>query len=179
MEFFGVFKSRNRKESKKYQCKVCSYRSKTREEIRNHVMKKHMEICDGCKRYKNKSEIKKVLFTTVGPNQGLFADTPLANLFPTYRSITLRLCADCRLKFLETRKKIASGEIKSERIGRERIDREKGYLYYVGQDGYKWRIPLKTNPSGKKEKVGSEKIEREEGYIYFIDKDGYVAKKTL
>jgi hypothetical protein len=64
----------------------------------------------------------------------------------------------------------------AERIGRERIEKEDGYLYYVGKDGYVWRAPMKTNPRGRKSRVSSERIEKEKDYLYFVDKNGYVAR---
>ncbi|MGC8478485.1 MAG: hypothetical protein ACP5NE_00965 [Candidatus Micrarchaeia archaeon] len=64
----------------------------------------------------------------------------------------------------------------AERIGKEKIEKEDGYLYFVGKDGYAWRAPMKTNPRGRKAKVGSEKIAKQEGYLYFIDKSGYIAR---
>ena len=67
----------------------------------------------------------------------------------------------------------------AERIGREAVDKEDGYLYYLGKDGFVWRSPMKTNRRGRKAKVGSEKIRREEGYLYFIDKKGYVARAKM
>ncbi|MFH1285968.1 MAG: hypothetical protein ABIH99_05300 [Candidatus Micrarchaeota archaeon] len=65
------------------------------------------------------------------------------------------------------------------KIGSERIPREDGYLYYVGEDGYVWRAPMKHNKSGSKKKVGNERISKEKGYMYYVDKDGYVAKAKL
>ena len=38
----------------------------------------------------------------------------------------------------------------AERVGKEQIKREKGYLYYLGKDGYLWKTPTKLNKSGKK-----------------------------
>lgn len=67
----------------------------------------------------------------------------------------------------------------SYKIGKEKISREKGYLYFVGKDGYVWAAPMKSNPSGKKKKVGKEKISKESGYMYFIGKDGYVSKANM
>jgi hypothetical protein len=67
----------------------------------------------------------------------------------------------------------------AERISDERIDRENGYLYFLGKDGYVWRTPMKTNNRGRKARVGSEKISRTEGYLYFIDKAGYVARAKM
>jgi hypothetical protein len=65
------------------------------------------------------------------------------------------------------------------RIGGEKISREKGYLYYVGKDGYVWKVPTKVNKKGKKAKVGSEKIERKTGFMYYLDKAGYVAEAKM
>lgn len=65
------------------------------------------------------------------------------------------------------------------KIGNEKIEREPGYLYYVGKDGYVWAVPMKHNKSGKKKKVGTEQIKKEEGYMYYVGKDGYVYKAKL
>jgi hypothetical protein len=66
-----------------------------------------------------------------------------------------------------------------ERVTRETIVREKGYLYYIGKDGYVWRIPTKLNPKGTRAKVGTEKIPRVDGYMYFLDKQGFVARVKM
>ncbi|MEM4389164.1 MAG: hypothetical protein QXG98_00695 [Candidatus Micrarchaeia archaeon] len=65
------------------------------------------------------------------------------------------------------------------RIGKEKIEREEGYLYYVGKDGYVWRAPMKNNPGGTKKRVGTEKIEKRAGYMYYLDKEGYVCEAKL
>ena len=67
----------------------------------------------------------------------------------------------------------------AERIGKEKVEREDGYLYFLGKDGYVWRTPMKSNPRGRKAKVGSERIPRQEGFLYFIDKSGYVARAKM
>lgn len=67
----------------------------------------------------------------------------------------------------------------AERIGRERVLREPGYLYYLGKDGYLWKTPTKLNPMGQKIRVGSERITREDGYMYFLDKTGFVARARM
>ena len=64
-------------------------------------------------------------------------------------------------------------------VSKEQIKREKGYLYYLGKDGYLWKTPTKLNKSGRKARVGSEKINREDGYMYFLDKKGYVARARM
>lgn len=66
-----------------------------------------------------------------------------------------------------------------EKIGKEQITRESGYLYYVGKDGYVWQTPMANNPKGKKKRVGNEKIDRENGYMYYVDKKGYVARARM
>lgn len=67
----------------------------------------------------------------------------------------------------------------AKRIGKEKIKREKGYLYYIGKDGYVWRAPMKHNPRGTKKRVGTEKIKKEAGSMYFLDKAGYVAMAKM
>ena len=41
-----------------------------------------------------------------------------------------------------------------QKIGKEKIVREKGFLYFIGKDGYVWAAPMKHNKTGKKKKVG-------------------------
>jgi len=65
------------------------------------------------------------------------------------------------------------------RIGKEKIAREEGYLYYIGKDGYVWKAPMTTNKKGKKGKIGTEKIERRKGYMYYLDKAGFVAEAEM
>lgn len=67
----------------------------------------------------------------------------------------------------------------AERMTSERVNRENGYLYYLGKDGYVWRTPMKTNTRGRKAKIGSERVNRADGYLYFIDKAGYVARAKM
>ena len=67
----------------------------------------------------------------------------------------------------------------AERIGKERVTREDGYLYYLGKDGHVWKTPMKTNSRGRKGRVTDEKISRQQGYLYYIDKAGYVARARM
>ncbi|MDE1824381.1 MAG: hypothetical protein KGI00_03065 [Candidatus Micrarchaeota archaeon] len=67
----------------------------------------------------------------------------------------------------------------AERVSREKVDREDGYLYFLGKDGFVWRTPMRNNPRGRKAKVGSEKIRREDGYLYFVDSNGYAARTKM
>ena len=65
------------------------------------------------------------------------------------------------------------------RIGKERVKREPGYLYYLGKNGYLWRAPMRTNKRGRKKQVGTEKTSRRKGYMYYLDKTGYVAEAKM
>lgn len=64
----------------------------------------------------------------------------------------------------------------AERVGSEKIQREEGWLYYLGADGYTYR---KNKKSGETEKVGSEKINREDGYLYYINRSGYAVRVKM
>ena len=65
------------------------------------------------------------------------------------------------------------------KIGSERISREDGYLYFVGKDGYVWRVPMKHNRRGSKKRVGSEKVSKERGFLYYVGSDGFVYKAKM
>ena len=67
----------------------------------------------------------------------------------------------------------------AERVGKEQIKREKGYLDYLGKDGYLWKTPTKLNKSGKKGRVGTEKVTRQDGYMYFLDKKGFISRAKM
>ena len=67
----------------------------------------------------------------------------------------------------------------AERLTSEKVEREDGYLYFLGKDGYAWRTPMKNNPRGRKAKVTSERVQRQDGFLYFIDKSGYVARTKM
>jgi len=64
------------------------------------------------------------------------------------------------------------------KVGNQRIMRERGYLYYLGSDGYVWATPMKSNRGGRKHRVGQEHIVREGGALYWLNKEGYVEKKS-
>lgn len=64
----------------------------------------------------------------------------------------------------------------AQRIGKEKIVRRPGHLYYVGRDGFVWQVPMRSTRGGKKRKVGTEKVRKEEGFLYFLDASGYVAR---
>lgn len=65
------------------------------------------------------------------------------------------------------------------KIGNEKIAREDGYLYFVGKDGYVWRVPMKHNKRGSKKRVGTEKVAKERGFLYYVGSDGFVYKAKM
>jgi len=83
------------------------------------------------------------------------------------------------LSILYTLKLKNQGDFMGTKIGKEKIKREPGYLYYLGKDGFVWAAPMKNNKGGKKKKVGTEKIAREKGFLYYLGKDGFVGKAKM
>lgn len=65
------------------------------------------------------------------------------------------------------------------KIGAEKIMREGGYLYFVGKDGYVWRVPMKHNKRGTKKKVGTQKVDKKKGHLYYVGDDGFVYQAKM
>ena len=65
------------------------------------------------------------------------------------------------------------------KIGTEKIMREEGYLYFVGKDGYVWRVPMKHNKKGTKKKVGTQKVDKKKGHLYYVGDDGFVYQAKM
>ena len=61
-----------------------------------------------------------------------------------------------------------------EKVGKELIKREPGFLYYV-KDGDVMATPMKGKP-GTKHKVSKEKVTMEKGFMYFLGSSGYVER---
>ena len=68
---------------------------------------------------------------------------------------------------------------KHERVTSTPVKVEDGYLYYLGKDGYVWKVPMKHNKRGRKAKVGTEKVKKEQGWLYFVKRDGYVYRTRM
>ncbi|NPA22607.1 MAG: hypothetical protein GXN92_03480 [Candidatus Micrarchaeota archaeon] len=64
-------------------------------------------------------------------------------------------------------------------VGKEKIKKRKGYLYYVGSDGYVYEVPMRYMGKGKPKRVGKEKIKKEPGYLYYVGKSGYVERSPM
>ena len=54
------------------------------------------------------------------------------------------------------------------------VQKESGYLYYLGKDGNVWRSKMARagKGGGNAEKVAAAGVSRESGYLYLIDKNG-------
>ena len=61
-------------------------------------------------------------------------------------------------------------------VSKERIQKQPGFMYFVGKDGYVWAAPMKHNKTGQKHRVGNEHIPPM-GKMCFVNKDGYVETK--
>ena len=61
------------------------------------------------------------------------------------------------------------------------LEKESGYLYYLGKDGDIWRTRMArgTVPGGGAEKVADAGVTRERGWLYYIDKQGNVSRTLL
>lgn len=63
----------------------------------------------------------------------------------------------------------------SEKVGKELIKREPGFLYFVVKDGSVEAAPMKNKP-GKRHVVSKEKVTIDKKYMYFLGKSGYVER---
>ena len=61
------------------------------------------------------------------------------------------------------------------------VQKEKGYLYYVGKDGNVWASQMArgSNKGGNAKKVADAGIKRESGWLYFVGKDGDVHRDKM
>lgn len=69
----------------------------------------------------------------------------------------------------------------AQKVMRVGVQKERGYLYYLGKDGHVWRSKMARagKGGGKATKVAQAGVKREEGYLYFIDKNGDVARSKM
>ena len=61
------------------------------------------------------------------------------------------------------------------------VQKEKGWLYYLGKDGNVWRSRMArgNDKGGDANKVTDAGVTRDKGWLYFIDKAGDVAKVPM
>ena len=59
-----------------------------------------------------------------------------------------------------------------------KIQKERGFLYFLGRDGFVYKVPLNRSKIADKtpQRVSNEPIQREEGYVYFINKEGFICR---
>ena len=59
-----------------------------------------------------------------------------------------------------------------------KINKEKGFLYFVGKDGFVYKVPLRHSKIENKEpqRVSDEPIEMKKGFVYFVNKEGFVCR---
>jgi len=72
----------------------------------------------------------------------------------------------------------------AQKVAKEGIKREKGWLYYIDKQGNVSRKRMarggaKKQNLGKAEVVCKAGIRREEGYLYFIDKQGDISRAKM
>ena len=69
----------------------------------------------------------------------------------------------------------------AEKVANTNVQKEKGYLYYLGKDGDVWasRMARGNDKGGDKKMVGKAGVNREKGWLYFIDKDGDVSRAKM
>ena len=69
----------------------------------------------------------------------------------------------------------------AEKVKQTSVQKEKGYLYYLGKDGDVWasRMARGNDKGGDKKMVGKAGVNRESGWLYFIDKDGDVSRAKM
>lgn len=65
----------------------------------------------------------------------------------------------------------------AEKVERAGVKREKGYVYFIDQDGDISRS--KTGQKGRKEKIKQIGLRREKGFLYFIDSDGDISRSPM
>jgi len=68
------------------------------------------------------------------------------------------------------------------KISDEKIERQKGYLYFIGKDGLVHEVPMALNlkKSGfKKSIVSKTPISKKPGFLYYINKDGYPSEAPM
>ena len=67
----------------------------------------------------------------------------------------------------------------SEVVGKEVIQREKGYLYCVTSEGNVDRVPAKSNKTGTRKTVSTQPVTKEKGYLYFVGKSGRIERSPM
>ena len=69
----------------------------------------------------------------------------------------------------------------AEKVKTTGVNKESGYLYYLGKDGNVWRSQMARagKGGGNAEKVADAGVTRESGYLYYVDKNGNVSRSPM
>ncbi|MAG20696.1 MAG: hypothetical protein QF613_05105 [Candidatus Marinimicrobia bacterium] len=69
----------------------------------------------------------------------------------------------------------------AEKVKTVGVNKESGYLYYLGKDGDVWRSKMARagKGGGNAERVAGAGVARQSGYLYFVDKDGDVSRAKM
>ena len=65
----------------------------------------------------------------------------------------------------------------AEKVERAGVKREKGYVYFVDEEGDISRS--KTGQKGRREKIKTLRVQREKGFLYFVDSEGDVSRSPM
>ncbi|MBI4456771.1 MAG: hypothetical protein HY644_12845 [Acidobacteria bacterium] len=65
----------------------------------------------------------------------------------------------------------------AEKVERTGVKREKGYVYFINQEGDICRA--KMGQKGNKERIRQIGLHREKGFLYFIDAEGDISRSPL
>jgi len=71
----------------------------------------------------------------------------------------------------------SKGEKNMAILSRQAIQKQPGYLYYLGKDGYVWASPMKHNKEGKAHRVGNEHVQRPAHGTCWVNGAGHVESK--
>ena len=69
----------------------------------------------------------------------------------------------------------------AEKVAQTKVQKEKGYLYFVDKDGDVGRAKMSRGgqKGGAQEKVAKAGITKKPGMLYFIDKDGDISAAAM
>lgn len=69
----------------------------------------------------------------------------------------------------------------AEKVQKLGVEREDGYLYYIGKDGNVWQAPMARGgkKKGKAKIAAKAGVKKEKGYLYFLDKKGDISRAEM
>jgi hypothetical protein len=69
----------------------------------------------------------------------------------------------------------------TEKVSKSGIKKEKGFLYYLGDDGNLYRVKMEKDGRRQTDPqlMAQLGVQKAEGFLYFIDEDGDVSRSPL